>query len=91
MGPYEVTRKTGKYNFKIMVDGVEKSYHANNLKVHIERPEEEVKMIRVIEDEDSEENPDQIKLQDRNDLILFESKNSSMNDVKYGKELSKSI
>ena len=72
-----------------MVDGIEKSYHANNLTVHIERQEEEIKMITVIEDEDSEENLDQIKLQDRNDLILFESKNnSSTNDVKYGKELS---
>ena len=89
-GPYVVTKKVGKYNFKVMVDGEEKSYHANNLKVHNEREKsEEVKMITVIEDEESEESSDHIKLQDRDDLVLLETKNtSSVDDVKYGKELS---
>ena len=88
--PYVVTKKVGKYNFKVMVDGEEKSYHANNLKVHNEREKlEEVKMITVIEDEESEESSDQIKLQDRDDLVLLETKNNrSIDDVKYGKELS---
>ena len=58
--------------------------------MHNEREKiEEVKMITVIEDEESEESSDQIKLQDRDDLVLLETKNnSSIDDVKYGKELS---
>ena len=89
-GPYEVTKKIGKYNFMIMVDGEEKSYHVNNLKVHNERQkQEEINTLTVVEDEDGDEDHDQIKIQDRNDLILLESKNnSSISDVKYGEQLT---
>ena len=88
LGPYIVSRKLGKYKFKVMVDGEEKSYHANLLKVHSEResPEEAAKMVTsVLEDEESDESSDMVKLQNREDLILMETENSSsIDDVIYG-------
>ena len=92
MGPYKVSRATGKYTFKVLVDGEEKSYHANLLKRynHREESNEKVRMVTsVIEDEESDEGPGLIKLQDRKDLILVETKNlSSIHDIRFGEELT---
>ncbi|XP_041482248.1 uncharacterized protein LOC121429309 [Lytechinus variegatus] len=90
-GPYEVVKRVARNNYKLMVNGKEKTYHANLLKRYVERehadgsqevsaPADQVAAIHIVDEGDES---------DGSARIIFPAveQTESIDDVEFGDDV----